>query len=373
MNRINDFVSGRLGDLIESIKKIALISSPPFGEKVKIEFLRQLVEKMGFKDYSIDAEGNLVVVEWGERLETVIFSAHTDTVFSEDTKLKIVKKGSRLYCPGICDNATGVGALLLLMEYVKSGLIKPRYTTVFLFNVGEEELGNLRGVRCFFNHIDRALVKAHICIEGAPLGRIMTKAVGSHRKRITIRGPGGHSWIDYGRANCIVLAARLISELDGIALPREPKTTLNIGTINGGTSINSIPSEASFTLEVRGPKEEIISAVISKANDIVSRYVSPGITVMREALGNRPAGEMKDESLVSLVRGVQEELQIKTLGGEGSTDSNYPISLGLPSLTIGIASGGDTHSINEYLKIEEVEMGVRQLIYVFERLNSAGI
>ncbi len=372
MSNIDAFLLAEFEGLIEDIKRIALIPSPPFKEKQKIDFLKRLVEKIGFRDCRIDGEGNLVVAELGVKPETVIFSAHTDTVFTEDTKLEIVEQGNELRCPGICDNSTGIAALLFLMKYIETQRLKSQYKTIFLFNVGEEELGNLRGIRYFFDHTDRALVKAHICIEGGGIGRLVTKAVGSNRRRTVIKGPGGHSWKDHGRPNSIVIAAELILKMLDVKLPKEPKTTLNIGTIHGGTSINSIPSETEFTVEVRGLEDKVISEVISEIDKIIRRHNIADIVITAEVLGNRPAGEMKDNALIQIVRQVHRDLQIETFDDAASTDSNYPISLGIPSLTIGITSARNTHSLGESLEAGPIEKGVRQLIHIFECLNNKG-
>lgn len=184
-----------------------------------------------------------------------------------------------------------------------------------------------------------------------------------------VLGEGGHSFRDFGNTNAIVVAAGLIHELSQINLPKNPKTTLNIGTISGGTSVNSIPEEAEFTLEIRSSKRENLEAVRLKADSIISSMKKQGHDITSEIIDERPCAETKDKTLEDIIRKVHGRLLIKTIDDTGSTDSNYPSSLGIPSITIGITEAYNTHSKDEYLEKAPIKKGVEQLIMIFEELQ----
>lgn len=366
---IESYVFGNFGNIISDIKKIALVPSPPFKEQKKAEYLKGYIENIGYSGSETDKEGNLIFRLKGSGGGLIVFSSHIDTVFPEGTKLEIREDKDKIYCPGICDNSVGIAAQIYLMKYLKDEKIKPKSDIVFLFNVGEEESGNLRGIRYFFGNAKHRDIKAHICIEGYGIGRINTKFVGSHRMKAKISCEGGHSFRDYGNPNAIVVASKLIAGLSEIKLPSEPKTTLNIGTIHGGTSVNSIPSYAEFTLEIRSLDKDVLSSVKEKVNSKLAKASSKGIELKTEVIGDRPCGEMKDKSLVDIIEKVHKQLGIKTIDDLGSTDSNEPVSLGLPSVTIGITEGGGTHSTKEFILAGPVKKGIEQLLWIFHYLD----
>ncbi len=369
MHTIKNFINNNYHLFLETLKQITLTPSPPFQEEKRIFFLQELTTELGYES-EIDPEGNLMINIKGNSDEHVIYSAHADTVFSEDTPLKIIEHEDTLLCPGICDNSLGNTALLYLMKFIKENNLSLKQNTTFLFNVGEEGLGNLRGIKYYFDHLNQQKVKAHIVIEGHELGRLTTTTVGSHRRRIKITTQGGHSWRDYGKANAIILAAQIIGDISQLEYPTEPKTTYNIGTIRGGDTINSIAQQAEFTFEIRFLEQDTGKNIIEKLNQLLQSYNNDEVAIQSETLGDRPCGAMTDQKLINLVKEIHQQLQITTLDDIGSTDSNYPISLGLPSLTIGISDACKTHSLNECLMIKPIEKGLRQLLIIFEKLNT---
>jgi len=370
MDRIHDFITKEYPNLMNDLKKIALVPSPPFKEKRRVMFLRKYLGESGLKNSEIDAEGNLVLKEKGKSKKQVIWSAHVDTVFPEDTELQIKEKDGRIYCPGIADNAISIVSLLYLIKYIKRYKINLADNNIFLFNVGEEGLGDLRGIKYFFDHINRNSIKAHICIEGHDIGRLTTKVVGSSRMQVSIKCEGGHAWRDYGKPNAIIVASQLINDILKIPLPREPKTTMNFGTISGGTSINAIPSNAEFTLEARSLNKPCLRSVVEKIRGVLDAVQVKGVKITTKIVGERPCGELHDKYLPDIVSRVHKELNIKTLEEIGSTDSNYPISLGLPSVTIGITDAEKTHSDAEFMYVGPVKRGFGQLLRIFEAVNS---
>ena len=364
---IKKFLDEEFGNILDDLKKISSVPSPPFKERQRALFLQGFLKENNYNS-NIDKEGNLVAPKKGLTDGCIVWSAHIDTIFPEGTGISIKEKGGKIFCPGICDNSAGIVALLYLMKYLKKFKIREKHSNIFLFNVGEEGLGNLRGVRFFFDNLS-SHVKAHICVEGHKIGRLTTRVVGSFRQKITVKSEGGHSWRDYGKPNAIVIASEIINQLSKIKFPEEPKTTLNIGTISGGKSVNSIPSYAEFAYEVRSLDKGCLKAAMQKANEMASSF-RKFASIEMEELGKRPCGEMKDAELIRIVKNVHTELGIETIEDVGSTDSNYPISLGLPSVTVGITNGGNTHSEEEFLFIGQIKKGIEQLILLHKALNS---
>jgi|TARA_B100002003_G_C14066673_1_gene513298 acetylornithine deacetylase/succinyl-diaminopimelate desuccinylase-like protein len=367
MDNIKEYIEKFYNQFMEDMKKLALVPSPPFKEEKRVLYFKKLVEDIGYQNIHIDKEGNLVITLKGSSDNLIIFSAHADTVFPEGTPLEIKEEKGIIYCPGICDNATGDTAMLYLMKYIKENNITPKHTMVFLYNVGEEGLGNLRGMKYYFDNVDKTKVKAHIVIEGHKLGRLTTTVVGSHRCNITIIGEGGHSWREFGKPNAIIEATKIIKKISNINYPSDPKTSFNIGTIQGGTSVNAIPQKAEFSVEVRSIDGQILKQKIKEIEEIISQVTS--VKVESKILGDRPGGNMENEQLKTIITSVHKELDIPTIDDVGSTDSNYPISLGLPSLTIAIADGKKTHSTDEYLLTEKIRLGLHQLFRIFEEVD----
>ncbi|MEA3343980.1 MAG: M20/M25/M40 family metallo-hydrolase [archaeon] len=365
MDNVQNFVEKYYEDIIDDIKKVTLVASPPFAEGKRIMYLNEYVKNLGYKATEIDREGNLRVMLKGESSGLQVFSAHVDTVFPEGTKLEIKESKQSIGCPGICDNSTGVVAALYLMRYIKENNIIPKTDVMFLFNVGEEGLGNLRGIRYFFDTIEQERIIAHICIEGHTIGRLTRKVVGSYRSKVMVMGEGGHSWRDFGNTNAIVVAAEMIRRFAAIKLSKEPKTTLNIGTIRGGECVNAIPAQAEFSVEIRSPDPRALASVKKSCDSIVSSMRKDGYKIESEVMGERPCGEMNEKWLVGKIQKVHKLLDIKTIDDVGSTDSNYPISLGLASVTIGVTEGKNTHSVDEYLLKGHIRKGVEQVIHIF--------
>ncbi|MFW6311349.1 MAG: M20/M25/M40 family metallo-hydrolase, partial [Nanoarchaeota archaeon] len=229
------FIENEIKNLLLDLKKITLTSSPSYYESDRIALIKKILFSIGYEG-QIDDVGNLIYTINGKKSKQVVFSAHTDTVFNKDTKLEIIEKNGKYYCPGVCDNSLGIVSMIYLMKYIKENVIVPKYNTTFLFNVCEEGLGNLKGIRHFFDNNNNNNLIAHFAIEGHKLGRLTSKVVGSIRRKIKIKTKGGHSWRDFGSKNAINVISEMISKFNKIELPKEPKTTFNIGIIKGGSS-----------------------------------------------------------------------------------------------------------------------------------------
>jgi tripeptide aminopeptidase len=344
--------------IIEEQVRLCEIEAPPFKEEKRAAAYKAVFEKLGLTNVRIDGEGNVL----GERVGTaprphLVFSAHLDTVFPEGTNLKTTREGSVIKGPGIADDCRGLAVVVGVIRAMNEAGIKTPGTITFVGTVGEEGLGDLRGVKHLFNQELKGRVDRFVSVDGAGLG-ITHTAVGSRRYRIAFKGPGGHSYGAFGLANPIHALGRALAKIADQPVPREPKTTFNVGRIGGGTSVNSIPFEAWMEVDLRSADKAALTALdaaVLKAIDQAvveenDRWGKPGqLTVDRKLVGDRPAGQTpRDAPIVAAAVGVTKALGLHVSLDEGSTDSNIPISMGIPAVTIdgGGASEG-THSLDE--------------------------
>jgi acetylornithine deacetylase/succinyl-diaminopimelate desuccinylase-like protein len=305
----------------------------------------------------------------------VIVSAHLDTVFPEGTDVKVRREGRRLYAPGIGDNTCGVASLLALASALDAGEVRTEGAVYFVATVGEEGEGNLRGVRYLFTEGDfRAGADAFISLDGPGLERITNRALGSRRYRVTISGPGGHSWGDFGTVNPVHALGRAIARFAAYPAPLSPRTSYNVGIIEGGSSVNSIPEHASMTIDIRSVSSEEIDkleahlrrAVEAAVREEASQRAAGGTSLRweTEQIGNRPSGETPVES--DIVRAAIEcsrALGIEPRLDCSSTDSNIPISLGIPAITIGVGGmSSNCHTLTEWYDPAGRETGLKRLL-----------
>jgi tripeptide aminopeptidase len=341
--------------------EIAAIPAPTGDEIRRSGFVRDAMESLSFDEIEVDEMGNVVGRMHGltERPRLLI-AAHIDTVFPLTTQITITHDEQRSYGPGIGDNSIGIAAVLLIPAMLEAAGIRPDVDLLVTGNVGEEGLGNLKGMIAVMDAHPE--VGAVIAVEGHNLGRVTHIAVGSMRYRVTIQGPGGHSWGDFGKRNAIQAAAGIISELDELDLPSSPKTTLNVGTINGGISVNTIASTCTFLLDLRSVDAEALAHL----NRVVERVLSrkrKDIAVTAELLGVRPAGQVAPTSRITrIASAILESMGITPTGDASSTDANIPISRGIPAVCIGLTTGGNVHKETEFIDRDPVSRGVYQLL-----------
>lgn len=341
--------------------EIAAIPAPTGDEIRRSGFVRDAMESLSFDEIEVDEMGNVVGRMHGltERPRLLI-AAHIDTVFPLTTQITITHDEQRSYGPGIGDNSIGIAAVLLIPAMLEAAGIRPDVDLLVTGNVGEEGLGNLKGMIAVMDAHPE--VGAVIAVEGHNLGRVTHIAVGSMRYRVTIQGPGGHSWGDFGKRNAIQAAAGIISELDELDLPSSPKTTLNVGTINGGISVNTIASTCTFLLDLRSVDAEALAHL----NRVVERVLSrkrKDIAVTAELLGVRPAGQVAPTSRITrIASAILESMGITPTGDASSTDANIPISRGIPAVCIGLTTGGNVHKETEFINRDPVSRGVYQLL-----------
>jgi tripeptide aminopeptidase len=335
--------------------EIAAIPAPTGDEIRRSGFVRDAMESLSFDE--IEVVGRMHGLTERPRL---LIAAHIDTVFPLTTQITITHDEQRSYGPGIGDNSIGIAAVLLIPAMLEAAGIRPDVDLLVTGNVGEEGLGNLKGMIAVMDAHPE--VGAVIAVEGHNLGRVTHIAVGSMRYRVTIQGPGGHSWGDFGKRNAIQAAAGIISELDELDLPSSPKTTLNVGTINGGISVNTIASTCTFLLDLRSVDAEALAHL----NRVVERVLSrkrKDIAVTAELLGVRPAGQVAPTSRITrIASAILESMGITPTGDASSTDANIPISRGIPAVCIGLTTGGNVHKETEFIDRDPVSRGVYQLL-----------
>jgi tripeptide aminopeptidase len=340
--------------------RLCEIASPPFHEDKRAAELAKLFTSAGLKNVRIDKAGNVLGDRPGVEMHPhLVLAAHLDTVFPEGTDVHVTRTGNVLKGPGIGDDCRGLAAVLAVIHAMKETNLKTRGTVTFVADVGEEGLGDLRGMKELFGTTMKGEIDEFISIEPGEADRITNGGVGSYRYKVTFKGPGGHSYGAFGLANPIGALGRVVAHLDDIQVPTSPKTTFNEGVVGGGTSVNSIPFEAWFEFDERSPDTKSLDAVDAKFKAAVqqgldeenARWHDKGkLTVTLETIGIRPAGEtpMSSASVQTATASV------KALGfgeasyGAGSSDSNVPMHLGIPAITIG-GGGKDAgaHSLGE--------------------------
>lgn len=365
-------------------KELVAIPAPPFGEQARAAWMEARFREMGLREVGTDAEGN--VLGWlpaaGLPPEStgpvVLLSAHLDTVFPASTPLEPALDGERLTCPGASDNGAGVAGMMALARALVECGIELAAPLVFVGNVGEEGEGNLRGVRHLYRGPLAGRIAAHIVLDGAGADTAVTQALGSRRFQVTITGPGGHSFTDAGTPNPIAALAFALALVAEIPLPAEPRTTLNLGTIHGGTSVNSIPESAQASVDFRSTEAEQLVrlevALHRAVEDAVARVngqaaangyaTRGGLGFTIERIGDRPAAWLPEEApLLGTLRAVDRHLGLRTDLRLGSTDANLPLSLGVPALSLGAGGeGGAAHTVAEWYSARNRELGLRRVL-----------
>ena len=361
--------------------EMARIPAPPFGEAARAEWLKKRFREVGLTDTHIDDVGNVFGLRNGPGSGFVSLSAHIDTVFPAGTPLNVRQQGTRLYGPGVSDNGAGVAALLAIAAALQAAKISLQTPIVFIGNVGEEGEGDLRGMRHIFAHPRwKESIRYSLMLDGAGADTIVAEALGSRRFEVIVRGPGGHSWSDFGAPNPILVLARAIGAFAQTPVPTSPKTTFNIGVIRGGTSVNSIPESASMRVDIRSTsmsEMERLEASLRRELELASeeetraserRNPSPrrstAISYEIVAIGNRPAGELApDARMLKVIRAVDSHLGNAAQIQRASTDANIPLSLAREAIAIGGGgSGGGAHTLQEWFDCSGRELSLKRIL-----------
>lgn len=365
--------------------EVVAIPAPPFGEQARSEWLAARFAEAGLTQVETDEAGNVFGWLRAAKLPpestgpVVVLSAHLDTVFPAETPLNPVVEGDRLVAPGACDNCAGVAGMLAIARALVEAKIALTAPLIFLGNVGEEGEGDLRGVRHLYQQSALASrIAAHIVLDGAGADSAITQALGSRRYRVTVTGPGGHSFTDAGTPNPIAALTLALTVLAGTELPEEPRTTLNLGTIHGGTSVNSIPESAQASIDFRstGPDQLLrlevalhraVEDAVEHSNAQAKSAAAHGrglLAFQIDKIGDRPAAQLPGEApLLEALRAVDRHLGLRTELRLGSTDANIPLSLGIPSLSMGAGGdGGGAHTLAEWYSAKDRETGLKRVL-----------
>ena len=363
----------------EQQARITEVPAPPFEEEKRGQYVRKLLESAGLR-VRVDDIGNVIAERGGTQArDVVLVTAHLDTVFPPGTETRVRREGRRLIAPGISDNGTGLATLVALAHALAEGKPKTKMTVVFAANVGEEGEGNLRGMRKLVESF-RDRLRAVIVIDGSSTSHITSRALASRRFEAIVSGPGGHSWSDFGLPNPIHALARGITRFARARVPEQPRTSINVGQIEGGTSVNSIPYRASSKVDIRSESSAEIERLEAALREAIqggadeemnaARLRHAKLEVEIKIIGERPGGEMADEApLVEAVRSVDRFLGNRARLERSSTDANVPLSLGIPAVAIGGGGeAGAAHSLNEWYDPAGREIGLKRALLTVLRV-----
>ena len=362
--------------ITEEQVRITEIPAPSFQEKERAAYIAKLLGAAGLR-VETDAAGNVIGEQPGSKPGAVLLAAHLDTVFPAGTDVRVKREGGRLLAPGISDNGTGLAALVGIARALRDAKIKTSYTILFVADVGEEGEGNLRGMRALVEARKKQL-KYVIALDGSATDYVTAAALASRRVEVVIEGPGGHSWSDFGTVNPVHAIARGIARFVKARVPETPRTTFNVGEIEGGTSVNSIPFRAAIKVDLRSESETELSQLESTLRESMKFGVGEEVAAARErgmvggaaelrlsvsVLGIRPGGELSTDSpLMAAVEAADRQLGNHSRVERSSTDANIPLSLGIPAISLGGggASGG-AHSLNEWYEPAGRAMGLKRV------------
>jgi tripeptide aminopeptidase len=374
--RVRDILKSTAAAATEDQIRITEIPAPPFQESERAAYMKKALAAAGLR-VDTDSTGN-VIGEWpGASPDIVMITAHMDTVFPAGTDVHVKREGGRLLAPGISDNGTGLAALLAVSRAFRDAKIKTSLTILFVADVGEEGEGNLRGMRALAETYKKRL-KYVVALDGSATEYVTTAALASRRVEVTITGPGGHSWSDFGAPNPIHAMGRGIARFVTARIPEAPRTSFNIGEIEGGTSVNSIPSSAHMKVDLRSESESELAALETQLRDAVKAGVDEEMSAARErgmggsgnllnlkinVLGIRPAGELPENSpLLAALLAADNQLDNRSRRERSSTDANIPLSMGIQAISLGAGGrSGGAHTLEEWYDPAGRELGLQRV------------
>jgi tripeptide aminopeptidase len=358
---------------LDDLVRFCEVAAPPFKETARGELLRQAFQQLGLRNPRIDRAGNVLADRPGAAPRPrLVISAHLDTVFPAETDVKVKRDGAILRGPGTGDDCRGLAVLVSIARALRQGNVQTPASITFVATVGEEGLGDLRGVKQLFRDTLAGEIDRFVSIDGTGLG-ITNVGVGSLRYRVTFKGPGGHSFAAFGLASPIDAMGRAIARIAEFQVPRDPKTTFNVGRVGGGTSVNAIASEAWMEVDLRSSNSTSLAAIearLQKAIDAAvadenERWRTPRIiSAVKERVGDRPPGSTPaDSPIVRSAEAVHRALALPFKLSESSTDANLAMSLRIPAITIGAGGAGtDAHALTESFDTTDSWVGTRRAL-----------
>ena len=355
--------------------RICSIPATPFAEQERAEYLAGRFRELGLNDVTIDEVGNCIGLYKGKSsTPLIIVSAHLDTVFPAGTDFTVRREGYRLLAPGIADDGCGLIALIAIVQAMRAANVQTEGSILFVGTVGEEGEGNLRGVRHLLTRgsWSKRKINAFLSFDGPGVDRITNRALGSRRYRVEFNGPGGHSWGDFGLPNPVHALGRAISRLNAYPVPKDPRTTFNVGSVSGGTSVNAIPERAAMEVDLRSAGEAELKRLdaffrraikeAAEEENARRRPGDPALKFQMDLIGERPSGETPaDSALVKLAIETTKLLGVEPRLDQSSTDSNLPISLGIPAITLGAGgTSGASHTLAEWYDPRDRDKGLKR-------------
>jgi tripeptide aminopeptidase len=354
--------------LIDLAIEIQQIPAPTFDETARGKFVLDRFAREGLVDVQSDEAGNVLARLPGSgSAAPLVVSAHLDTVFPLETDLTARRKNGRVYGPGIGDNSMGVAGLFGLLWRLREQRLSLPGDLWLVANTCEEGLGDLRGMKAVVERFG-AQPRLYLVIEGMALTHVYHRAVGVRRYKITAHCQGGHSWVDYGRPSAVHELAALLTRITALSPQANPRTTLNVGRVGGGTSINTIAAQAWLELDLRSEGASALAELTRQVEQLVKSADRPEVKFDLEVIGERPAGELAaNHPFIKLAEACLAEQGLQTNLTTGSTDANIPLSKGYPALVLGLTNGAGTHTLEEYMETGPLDKGLRQLVEFVKR------
>ncbi len=350
--------------VVERAIEIQQVPAPTFDEAARAALVAQQFRALGLTQVDTDAKNNVYGLLPGQNATVpgIMVSAHTDTIFPADTDLTIRREGDFIYGPGLGDNSMGVAGMLGLAHWLRQQGITPARNLWFVATTGEEGLGDLGGIKAAYARLKNDIGQV-INLEGLAFGHVYHAGIAVRRLKISFTTPGGHSWLHYGRASATHSLVQLGARLTALRPPHTPRTTLNIGLIEGGQAINAIARTASLWLDMRSEDSATLGQLEAQVRHEITAAHAPDLDIDVQVVGDRPAGHIApDHPLVLAALAALERVGIRGTLETGSTDANIPLSDGCPAVTIGITRGGNAHRLDEYVETRPVASGMQQLI-----------
>ncbi|HTX90894.1 MAG TPA: M20/M25/M40 family metallo-hydrolase [Anaerolineales bacterium] len=361
-----------MNDLLSRLLNLAIaiqqVPAPTFQESQRAGLVRDRFTEEHLP-VEIDPAGNVLARLAGAgETRPLVVSAHLDTVFPPSVDLHFERQPERVLAPGLGDNSLGVAGLFGLLWALRERGIALPGDLWLVANVCEEGLGDLKGIKAVVDRFG-AEPLAYLVVEGMALGQVYHRGLGVRRYRITVRTPGGHSWIDYGQPSAVHELTALSARITALEIPRFPRTTLNIGVVSGGSSVNTIAAEAMLELDLRSEDGATLTDLAKQVEQLAHAAARPGVEVAADLIGRRPSGEIPaSHPLVTLAQDCLREVGVEPHLNIGSTDANQPLSRGLPAVTVGLTTGGGAHTVHEFINTAPLEKGLEQLIQLVTKI-----
>jgi acetylornithine deacetylase/succinyl-diaminopimelate desuccinylase-like protein len=358
------WVDAHAGQVVEEAIRVCEIPAPTFEEGDRAAYVKGRFAQLGLQDVVIDGAGNVR----GRRPGTgnalgIAVGAHLDTVFPKGTDVRVKREGARLLAPGIGDNSVAVASLLAMVEALDVGGVRTAGDLYLTCNTGEEGLGDLKGMKVFVGDV-KDKVTALVALEGMKINRIIHVAVGSRRYKVTVTARGGHSWGHFPAPSAIHILGRAIADISRLEVPTDPKTTYNVGVIHGGTTVNTIASEADMLVDMRSVDIQSLADLERRVLGIIERTAKEGDGHAKlDLVGNRPAGSIPaTHPVVETCKAVHRALGLQTFTEASSTDVNAALGVGLPGVCISITEGANEHRLDEYIETGPIPLGIKNIL-----------